>query len=238
MKQTVLHRPVHTLVPEHREEPDYGKRPQAERKSLFIALGMHALDPGYGHVVNAIEDLGQAAHFNQGLLYAETRSSLDRAFKRVNGSMSDPRIAPDVGLLLIDPIEKRAKWYLRPRTSDLLHAHWHKRNNLFVGYSCTEKHNDRLLHDIQALGISVSLGGSIWYISSHYSPKEAFQILTDSLDVGDRLTIFDAAGRVKSWQTEPARVSVQLSRPEDDRPTRASIHKPASWQERALAEFL
>lgn len=238
MERTVLHRPIQPLVPEHRMAPEYGRREQKEDANLFIALGMQSSDPGFKFVVRNIEELGEVAHFNEGLLYTTSHLSIDKAFKRINECLTDPRIDCDTPLVVIDPKKMRAKWYLSLEVSAVLNENWRKRNNLFICQKDQVLQKSRMIRYIQALGVSARISKSIWYVSSAYSPGEAFKILSKNLEVGNRLTVFDAMGRVKSWQTEPGRLKVQLARPHENRPARASIHKPHSWQEQALAEFL
>ena len=237
MERTVLQRPIQPLVPEHRVAPDYSRQQQADPVSLFIALGLQPGEPGYDFVMRHVEELGDVAHFNEGLMYVETSHKIDKAFKLLNECLTDPRMDCDTPLVVLDPKSMRAKWYLSLQVSGVLNANWRRRNNLFVCHKAGQDPNT-LVPYIQALGVAAPISKTTWYVSCAYSPTEAFKILSSFMDAGDRLTVFDAMGRVKSWQTEPGRVNIQLRKPGEDRPTRATIHKPVSWQAQALAEFL
>ena len=199
---------------------------------LYIALGLEAKDPGYRQVVAAAQALGELAHFNEGLMYLRAACSIEEAFKQINKSIISTRIASDAPVVLVDPGEDKARWHLNRALSEWLHNIWHEKTNLFVCCAARAK----ITGDIQALGTSVMISESIWYISSDYAPKEAYQILSGSLDSKDRLTVFDAAGRVMSWQREPCWTPPSPTWRAGDRPTRAAIHAP--WQASMLTEFL
>jgi len=240
MEQNVLHNPTQQLTPENGVRKANGQRLQADHSSLFIALGMQRQDPGYELVAETVQSLGKATQFHEALWHVNAAYSIDKAFKEVNKSMLDRRIDGETGLLMIDPNNLRAKWYLSLEVSAILNACWLQRANLFISFNSHEARvtESRIVRDIQALGTWAPISKSIWYVSSVYSSKDAFQILTGSLETGDRLIVFDAAGNIAFWDNEPGRMSVQLPHQDDTRPDRASIHSSNTWQESALAEFL
>ena len=236
MKQSYLHRPVLLPAPRSSQEPSTEKPKQDDCNTFFVAVGMRAGDLGYRHVLHAISRLGEVAHFNEGLLHLQTSLSIDMAFKRVNKSIIDPRIPSDVSLLILHPAKCHAKWYMNKEVSDLLIKHWHTQTNLFV---CTDNcSNKQLLYDINALGIAVPVSEHTWYVSTTYSPQDAYKILGNSKEPGDRLTLFDASGRIASWQAERSKVTVQLETESTSLPQHATIHTPSNWQSSMLAEFL
>ncbi|MFK7843661.1 MAG: hypothetical protein AB8G77_00065 [Rhodothermales bacterium] len=240
MKHTVLHRQNLRPAQIHKGNNKGNNADQKSDKTdvgnYFIAVGMRAGDLGYRHVIHEISKLGEVAHFNEGLLYLTTTLSIDQAFKRINKSIIDPRIPSDVGLLIVDAANARAKWYLNCEVSQILADNWHERTNLFVCHdNCANK---KLVYDINALGQAIPISEHIWYVSTTYTPKEAYQILCDSKESEDRITIFDATGKVKSWQSERSTIRVNIAQGHAHLPRHASIHQPASWQKSMLAEFL
>ena len=236
MKQSYLHRPLVLPASETPQKPDNTNSKQEDRNAFFVAIGMRAGDMGYRHVLHAISRLGDVAHFNEGLLYLQTTMSIDLAFKRINKSIIDPRIPSDISLLILNQSQAQAKWYLNKEVSDILILHWHSESNLFV---CTDNcANKQLIYDINALGLAVPISEQTWYVSTNYSPEDAYKILANAKEPGDRLTLFDAAGRIKTWQTERASITVQIEQETEDLPQHATIHTPQSWQSSMLAEFL
>ena len=236
MKNTVVHRSVRLPARQQRDVQSGKKEKQTDHSKFIVALGMRAGDMGYRHVLHAISRLGKVAHFNEGLLFLETTLSIDQAFKRINQSIIDPRIPSDVGLLILDTRLTHAKWYLNREISEVLIGHWHDRTNLFVCHdNCA---NQKLVYDINALGLAVPISEHIWYVSTTYSPREAYQILSSSREEKDRLTVFDANGRVRSWQSERSRIRIQIGGGTEHLPKHATIHKSQSWQASMLAEFL
>ena len=256
MKETVLHRntPQHAtlqhntlqrntlqrriLLPAEQLKQEMATRDQAKTDlgSYFIVLGMRAGDLGYRQVIHEISKLGEAAHFNDGLLYLTSTLSIDQVFKRVNKSIVDPGIPSDVGLLVLDPYMGQAKWYLSKDISQVLVENWHNKSNLFVCHD--NGSNTDLVYDINALGEAIPLSEHIWYVSTSYTPREAYQILTTSSKVKDRITVFDGAGKACSWQSDSNRITIQLEHQTPDLPQRATIHQPRSWQASMLASFL
>lgn len=261
MKHTVLHRPVivpasNDSVTQHdNKQHDNSQQDTGQSKTdtnrFFVAFGMRAGDLGYRHVIRAISILGEIAHFNEGLLYLTSTLSIDQVFQKINKSIVDPCIPSDVGLLIVDPKNARAKWYLNREISDVLIDNWHNQNNLFVCHNdCS---NEKLVYDINALGPAIPLTEHIWYVSTTYTPGEAYQILSLNQSAEDRLTIFDATGRASSWQsaqqtqptpqhsaiaTERPAIMVQIPGNAQHLPSRATIHQPQSWQSSMLSEFL
>ncbi len=240
MKHTVLHRPV--ILPAstiRSQDGDSGQR-KTDLNCFFVAFGMRAGDLGYRQVVREIASLGEIAHFNEGLVYLTSKLTIDQVFKKINKSIVDPRIPSDVGLLIVDYKNAHAKWYMSREVSEVLIELWHNQNNLFICHNdCSNKN---LIYDINALGQAIPLGEHIWYVSTKYSPREAYQILSECQSPEDRLTVFDSTGKAKSWQssrpviTVPAPLQTQHL---PHLPSRATIHQPRqSWQKTMLAEFL
>lgn len=210
--------------------------PKAPLNKFFVVLGMRAGDMGYHHVMREISKLGSVAHFNEGLLFLTTDLSIDTTFKKINKSIIDPRIPNDVGLVLLDYKESHAKWYLNREVSQALIELWHNRSNLFVCHDNASNH--QVVYDINALGHAIPISEHIWYVSTDYSPKDAYRILSSAKEKDTRLTIFDAKGKIKTWQTERNHATVQIPQPAPVLPTHASIHQPNTWQASMLAEFL
>lgn len=235
MKETVLHRRIvlpaeqlkQSMAAQHHAKTDLG--------TYFIVLGMRAGDLGYRQVIHEVSKMGEVAHFNDGLLYLTTTLSIDDVFKRVNKSIVDPGIPSDVGLLILDPAQEQAKWYLSRDISQVLVENWHQKSNLFV---CHDNGANRdLVYHINALGEAIPLSEHIWYVNTSYTTREAYQILTAD-NVEDRITVFDAQGRACSWQSDSSRITLQLEHKTPDLPQRATIHQPKSWQASMLASFL
>lgn len=238
MQKAALQRPVLTLVPEHRMKPEYEKRKQAAPHTLFIALGLRIEEPGYGFVMEHIKSLGEIAHFNEGVVHIQTRFNIDRTFKKINEFLVNSRVDSNTSLVVLEPKTRKAKWYLGLGASGVLNTHWRNtRTNLFVCLNSEKEPKQRFLHDLHVLGKAVRISKTMWYVNSIYSPRDAFRLLSSHLHKGDRLTVFDDAGGIKTWQTEAGRATVQVPTKEDPRPTRATIHK-FSWQQEALSTFL
>ncbi len=235
MKHAVQHQTA--LLPASKSrDPLTEKTEQAKMTHFIVALGMRAGDLGYRHVLHAISKLGEVAHFNEGLLRLTTTLTIDQAFKRINKSIIDPRIPSDVGLMILDTQQSHAKWYLNREVSEVLISEWHNRTNLFVCHNdCA---NRQLVYDINALGPAIPISEHIWYVSTSYLPGEAYKILSASRKADDRLTVFDAAGNISSWQSEQNSMLVQVAGVTNLLPTRATILQSKSWQASMLAEFL
>ncbi len=236
MKETVLPRRIVLPAEQLKQEMADQHRVKTDVGTYFIVLGMRAGDLGYRQVTHEISKLGEVAHFNDGLLYLTTTLSIDEVFKRVNKSIIDPGIPSDVGLLILDPSQQQAKWYLSRDISQVLVEHWHNKSNLFVCHD--NGANKDLVYDINALGEAIPISEHIWYVSTSYAPREAYQILTTDKAVEDRITVFDAAGRACSWQSDSGQVTIQVEHETPDLPRHATIHQPKSWQATMLASFL
>lgn len=237
MKETVLHRRIVLPAEQLKQEMAQQHHAKTDTGTYFIVLGMRAGDLGYRQVVHEVSKLGEVAHFNDGLLHLKTTLSIDEVFKRVNKSIIDPGIPSDVGLLILDPSQEQAKWYLNRDISQVLVENWHhNKSNLFVCHN--NGANKDLVYNINALGEAIPLSEHIWYVSTSYLPREAYQILTADKQVDERVTVFDAAGRACSWQSDSNRIKIQLEHETPDLPKHATIHQPKSWQASMLASFL
>ncbi|MEM8484047.1 MAG: hypothetical protein AAF564_00800 [Bacteroidota bacterium] len=236
MKETVLHRRIVLPADQLKQEMAAQHHAKTDTHAYFIVLGMRAGDLGYRQVIHEVSKLGEVAHFNDGLLYLTTTLSIDEVFKRVNKSIVDPGIPSDVGLLILDPSQEQAKWYLNRDISQVLVENWHNKSNLFVCHD--NGANKDLVYNINALGEAIPLSEHIWYVSTSYQPREAYQILTADNHADERVTVFDASGRACSWQSDSNRITIQLEHETPDLPQRATIHQPKSWQASMLASFL
>jgi hypothetical protein len=194
--------------------------------SLYIALGLHAQDPGYAGVTETIESLGQSVSLHEGLWQLNTSSSIQDIFRQLNKSMLDRRIDGATGLLVLETLTATARWYMRRPISDVMSLLWSQRNDLFVSFTLHEDcvNYESIVQDMRALGTAIPIGRAVWYISSVYSSKEAFQILIGRMDRGDQLLVFDSAGNRATWHDGLGRVSLDVQPEEDSRPHRATIH--------------
>lgn len=174
---------------------------KVERTSLFVAVGLSTGEPGHARVAETVQSLGPWTPYNESLWRVNSIHDLDRAFKQINTSMLDRRIDGTAGLLMLDPNEGYVKWHLRRPISEMLKGCWKLQNNLFIGFTLKnpQSNYERVVRDIQALGMSAAIGKSIWYSSSTYTSKEAFRILISSMDSGDELMVFDERGNVALW---------------------------------------
>ena len=174
-----------------------------EHSSLYVAIGLQRqFDPGYNIVLPAIETLGQASPIGSSLWHLATTYGTDEAFKQINTSMMDRRIAHGAGLLVLDPSRRYAKWHLRQPLSDLIAAHWNYQNNLFISFSTSNNGNNyqTVIHRIAQLGTWAPISRSTWYVSSSVSSKDAFHYMLQDMTSGDRLCVFDSAGNQAVWK--------------------------------------
>lgn len=173
-----------------------------QHTSLYVAMELQEVDPGYRAVSPSIEALGQATPLGTALWQLSTALSLQEAFKRLNGSMMDRRIGAGAGLLVLDPLARHARWHLRQPLSDLIRAQWDYQNNLFISFSLAEETRNRqaLLTHMTRLGIWAPISKTTWYVSSPVSSKDAFRYLLTTLESGDRLCVFDSAGNQAVWR--------------------------------------
>lgn len=194
--------------------------------SLYIALGLREQDPGYEDVTEAIASLGASTPLHEGLWHLQTNKSIKDIFRKVNTSMLDRRIDGDTGLLVLETGSATAQWYLRRPVSGILEAMWGQKNDLFISFTLhdSDANYESILQDLQALGDAIAIGKNIWYLSSAYSSKEAFQILIGRMDRGDQLLVFDSAGNRATWHDRLDRVALEVSPPSEQRPHRAVIH--------------
>lgn len=169
--------------------------------SLFVAIGLDANEPGHRRIAETVQSLGPTTPYHESLWRVNSIHGLDKAFKQINTSMIDRRIDGTAGLLMIDPNAGYVKWHLRRPISEMLKGCWPLNNNLFISFTLKNPvaNYDRVMHDVQALGLSAPIGKSIWYASSTYTAKEAFRILISSMDAGDELVVFDEHGTMALW---------------------------------------
>lgn len=175
--------------------------PNIEHTSLFVAIGLGAHEPGHLRVAETVQSLGAWTPYHESLWRVNSLHDLDKSFKQINSSMIDRRIDGTAGLLVLDPNAGYVKWHLRRPVSDVLRCCWHRNNNIFIAFTLENpEHNyERIVSDIQALGISAPIGKSIWYSNASYTSKEAFQILISSMGAGDELMVFDHRGNIALW---------------------------------------
>ena len=173
----------------------------AEQHSLFVAIGLDAGEPGHSRIAETVQSLGSWTPYHESLWRVNTPHDLDKAFKQVNSSMIDRRIDGTAGLLMLDANNGHVKWHLRRPFSEMLKGCWHQRNNLFISFTLENPaaNYERVIEDLLAIGISAPIGKTIWYSSSSYSSKEAFQILISSMAAGDELMVFDERGNIALW---------------------------------------
>ena len=116
--------------------------------------------------------------------------------------MMDRRIDSGAGLLVLDPITRKAKWHLRQPLSDLIKSHWSFQNNLFISFSLEDPSSNQqyVLERITKLGTWAPISKSTWYVSSAVSSKDALYYLLGGLGSGDKLCVFDSAGNQAVWQ--------------------------------------
>lgn len=182
---------------------------EIQRTSLFIAIGLSAHEPGHKRIAETVQSLGPSIPYHESLWRVNSMHDMDKAFKQINTSMIDRRIDGTAGLLMLNANEGHVKWHLHPQLSEMIKMSWHQRNNLFISFTLhnPQANYARVSADIQALGMSAPIGKSIWYSSSAYSSKEAFQILISSMDAGDELMVFDERGNMALWHDGHSRAA-------------------------------
>lgn len=173
-----------------------------EHTALYVALGMQEIDPGYKTVLPVIESLGQSIYLGTALWYLRSTHDIQESFRRINTSMMDRRIDSGAGLLVLDPVTRKAKWHLKQPLSDLIAAHWGYQNNIFISFSLLDasRNQQTVLERITKLGTWAPISKTTWYVSSSVSSKDAFYYLLGGLDSGDKLCVFDSAGNQAVWQ--------------------------------------
>ena len=173
-----------------------------EHTALYVALGMQEMDPGYKAVLPVIESLGQPVSLGTALWYVRSTCDIKESFRRINTSMMDRRIDSGAGLLVLNPITRKAKWHLRQPLSDLIESHWGFQNNLFISFSLVDptRNQQNVLERITKLGPWAPISKTTWYVSSAVSSKDALYYLLGGLGSGDKLCVFDSAGNQAVWQ--------------------------------------
>ena len=206
--------------------------PHEERNTVYVALGLHAQDPGYELVTASFQDLGICTPLHESLWMIHSHDALDKLFKRINTSMIDRRIGSSSGLLVMDPHTTRIKWYFSRYISAVLDLHWNQRNDYFIAFKLRDPrvNFEPLYYDIKALGASTPISRSLWYVNSVYTAREVFQLLIGRMEAGDQLCILDSEGNVATWEdrsgeitwiprstreTRPTMARIQIKRPED-----------------------
>lgn len=175
--------------------------PDTEHTNLFVAIGLDVHEPGHPRVAETVQSLGNCTPYHESLWRVNSQHDLDKSFKQINSSMIDRRIDGTAGLLVLDPNAGYVKWHLRRSVSDVLRGCWHRNNNIFIAFTLENPgaNYERVVSDIQALGISAPVGKSIWYSSASYTSKDVFRILISSMDAGDELMVFDHRGNIALW---------------------------------------
>ena len=146
---------------------------------LYLALGIQESEPGFSVVSPVIGELGKTQKIGASFWKITTAYGSDEAFKQINASMMDRRIASSATLMLLDPASGSAKWHLQQPMADLINTYWSYQNNLFVSFSLKDKGEGRqaFLERIMHLGIWAPLSKSIWYISTAYTTNAAWSRL-------------------------------------------------------------
>ena len=198
---------------------------QPELNTVYVALGLHAQDPGYELVADSLPELGLCTKLHESLWMIHAKQSLDQVFKQINTSMIDRRIGSSSGLLAMDPHSTRTKWYFSRYISTVLDLHWNQRNDFFIAFKLRDPRVNfkPLYYDIKALGASTPISRSLWYVNSVYSSREVFQLLIGRMEAGDQLCILDSTGNVATWEDRSGEITwIPRANPET-RPTMARI---------------
>ena len=169
---------------------------------LYVALGLQEKDPGYKTVRPVIESLGPVVPLGTALWHLRSKQDLKESFRLINTSMMDRRIDSSAGLLVLDPVNRFAKWHLKQPLSDLLDAQWTYQNNIFISFSLQKpgKNQQQILERITQLGTWAPISKTTWYVSASISSKEAFYYMLGALETGDKICVFDSTGNQAVWQ--------------------------------------
>ena len=204
---------------------------EEKHQNVFVALGLHEHDPGYGLVTASFEELGNCTPLHESLWLIDAEKDLNQVFKKINKSMLDRRIGSNSGFLVLNPHDGRTKWYFSQFISAVIDANWNIRNNFFVAFRLNNPLSNfkPLYDDLLALGTATPLSRSLWFVNSTYSAKEAYQLLIGRMEEGDQLCILDSDGHVATWedrrgqitwipkinsQNLPSKAQIQLAIPE------------------------
>lgn len=79
-------------------------------------------------------------------------------------------------------------------------------HNLFIAYDLLSpgQSYDRVRDRIKSLGKYHQFQYSLFYVSTQYSPEEAFSFVSSVMDANDKLAVIDASGgMVSTWDKPP-----------------------------------
>lgn len=190
--------------------------------SFYVICDIEKTNPGYGLVEQAIACLGTFRQVHDTIWLLRSSYPSADVFQTINRSLLDRRIDSGTTLFVLEAGKGEAHWYLRQPLSDLLEANWAHNNNLFVAYTLKrpDVNRERIAHRISSLGSWAAVTKRVWYINAACSAKQAFQVIADSVERGDRLCVLDHRGQVVTLQdvSEPAGSEGQTSSPRNDRP--------------------